>query len=103
MCAGSWLVAPTLKRMKDLRPWWAQWRDVYFQLMTLACGIDMLDAPSHLRVYTDGDHSFMDSDIKGEFECVEEQLWAFRNGLTDIAFTLCVSAPRYRRSRTAKR
>lgn len=62
--------------------WWAEWREVYFNLMTLACPLNQWEEPSgYKRIYSDGNFSFRESEIKGNFDEVEEQLWALRNRL----------------------
>lgn len=43
------------------------------------------------RIYSDGDRSFRERDIAGNFDEVEEALWAFRNGLTDISYVLKIN------------
>lgn len=61
--------------------WWSLYRSWYFHLSTLGCSVDQLDAPAHKRVYSDGERSFLESEIKGHFDEVEEALFAVRNGL----------------------
>ena len=73
--------------------WWSEWRAVYFELMTLATASPW-EAPPGGRVYTDGDHTFYEDDIKGNFDEVEEQLWAFRNGLSDLWITITIKSRR---------
>lgn len=76
--------------------WWAEWRSVYFELMTLSTAAPWDPPKGHKhRVYSDGDHSFYEKDIAGNFNQVEEALWAFRNGLSDIVYTIEISEPRY--------
>lgn len=48
------------------------------------------------RVYSDGNFTFREKDIKGNFNEVEEQLWAFRNGLSDIVFEINIRSPKRR-------
>ena len=62
--------------------WWSEWRDVYFQLMTLATSAPWDPPKGHkYRVYSDGTRSFRERDIAGNFDEVEEALWALRHGL----------------------
>lgn len=62
--------------------WWSEWREVYFTLMTLACPLNQWEEPSGCkRIYSDGNRSFYEKDIAGNFDEVEEALWALRNGL----------------------
>ncbi len=69
--------------------WWSEYRDAWFQLTTLGTAADWNPPKHHKhRIYTDGTHSFREKDIAGNFDEVEEQLWAYRNGLTDIVFTI---------------
>lgn len=89
--------------MRDLRPWWAQWREVYFKLSTLSCALDQIDAPAHKRIYGSGDFEFLESEIAGHYDEIEEQLWAFRNGLSDIAFTIEIKLRRKPRANLRKR
>ncbi len=61
--------------------------------MTLATAAPWDPPKGHKhRVYSDGTHSFRDKDIAGNFDEVEEQLWAFRNGLADIGFVIKIEA-----------
>ncbi len=83
--------------------WLGQYRDWYFQLMTLSTAAPWDTPKGKKRVYTDGDHSFYEKDIKGNFDCLEEQLWAFRNGLTDIAFTITIRTQKQSQPRGEKR
>lgn len=71
--------------------WWSEYRNWYYNLSTLGCAMDQIDAPRHKRVYSDGDHSFRESDIAGNFDEIEEQLWAFRNGLSNVVYDLKLS------------
>ncbi len=67
---------------------WSEWRAVYFELMTLSTAAPWDTPKGKRRVYTDGDHSFREDEIAGNFDEVEEALWAYRNGLSDIGFTV---------------
>lgn len=61
--------------------WWSEWRNLYFELMTLSTAAPWDPPKGHAhRVYSDGSRSFREKDIAGNFDCVEEQLWAIRNG-----------------------
>ena len=64
--------------------WWSEWREVYFQLSTL--GTPDWEKPEAQRKYNSGDFTFTHREIDGHDDEIEEQLWAFRRGLTDIAF-----------------
>lgn len=62
--------------------WWSEWREVYFHLMTLSTAAPWDPPKGHRhRVYSDGTFSFHESELKGNFDEVEEQLFAVRNGL----------------------
>lgn len=58
--------------------WWSEWRNLYFELMTLTTAAPW-DAPGGPRIYSDGDISFTADEIGGNFDEIEEQLWAIRN------------------------
>lgn len=62
--------------------WWSEWREVYFQLMTLSTSAPWDPPAGHRhRVYSDGTLSFHESELAGNFDEVEEQLWAIRRDL----------------------
>jgi len=67
--------------MKDNRPWWVQWREVYFQLSTLATPAPWDEPRGNRRICSDGTFSFHESEIAGNFDEIEESLFAVRNGL----------------------
>lgn len=65
--------------------WWSEWRDVYFNLMTLSTPAPWdlpAGAPCVFSSSSEG-LSFYESDLKGNFDEAEEQLWAIRRGLSD--------------------
>ena len=69
----------------------------YFNLSTLGTSAPWDTPKGKKRVYSDGDHSFYEKDIKGNFDELEESLWAYRNGLTDLAYIIEISIPRKKR------
>ena len=82
------------------RLWWEEYREAWFKLTTLAAPLDWNPPKGHkARIYTDGDFAFHESQIKGEFGPVEEQLWAFRNGLSDIVFEITIPDKRSKKAR----
>lgn len=42
-------------------------------------------------VFSSGGFSFRESEIKGHFDEIEEQLWAFRSGLSNVVYDLILS------------
>lgn len=71
--------------------WWSEYRDWYFNLLTLGTSAPWDTPKGKRRVYTDGDHSFYEKDIAGNFDCVEEQLWAFRHGLSNVVYEIKIT------------
>lgn len=61
--------------------WWSLYREWFFRLSTLATSAPWDNPKGKLRVYTDGDFSFHESEIADNFDEVEEALWALRRGL----------------------
>ena len=62
--------------------WWAEYREWYFELATLATSAPWDPPKGHKqRIYSDGTFSFREDDIGGQFDYLEEQLWAERRGL----------------------
>ncbi len=75
--------------------WWRLGLNTGLNLMSLTTAATWDPPKGHKhRVYSDGTFSFRESEIAGNFDCVEEQLWAFRNGLSNIVFALTIKAPR---------
>lgn len=75
--------------------WWSDYRRAWFALTTLV-------TPWRRRgpkIYHSGDFRFRAKEIDGHFDEIEEQLWAFRNGLSNIMFTIKISLPRCRRKK----
>ncbi len=60
--------------------WWSEWRDVYFQLMSLSTEHGF-HVPKGGRIWSAGKMAFLNKEIKGHFDELEEQLWAMRQGL----------------------
>lgn len=62
--------------------WWSEYRDCCFHLSTLTTTApwDLPKGHKH-KIYSDGDRSFREKDIAGNFDEVEEQLWAVRRNL----------------------
>lgn len=78
--------------------WWSAYRDWYFALSTLATSAPWDPPKGHRhRVYSDGDFSFHESEIAGNFDELEEALWAFRRGLSDVVFEMTISIPKLRK------
>lgn len=62
--------------------WWSTYRYWYFALSTLGTGAPWDPPKGHgHRIYSDGTRSFREKDIAGNFDEVEEALWAIRCGL----------------------
>lgn len=59
--------------------WWSEWREVYFELMKLACPVNEWEGKCD--IYTDGTHSFKKREVYSNGNEIEEQLWAIRQGL----------------------
>lgn len=79
--------------------WWSEWRAVYFELMTLSTTAPWDPPKGHKhRVYGDGNFEFHESEIAGHFDEVEEQLWAFRHGLSNVVFELKITRKAARRN-----
>jgi len=60
--------------------WWSLHRDWFFTLATLGTASPW-DKPKGWAIYTSGKFSFYESEIDGNFDEVEEQLYAIRNRL----------------------
>lgn len=61
--------------------WWSEWRVLYFELSTLGTAAAW-DTPIEAhRIYSDGSRSFHEKEIGGQFDELEEQLWAIRHNL----------------------
>lgn len=75
--------------------WWRIGLDTGLNLMTLTTSAPWDLPGSHKnRIYSDGDRSFHERDIAGNFDEVEEALWAFRNGLTDLSYIITIKMPK---------
>ena len=81
------------------RVWWAVYRDWYFSLSTLGTSAPWDTPKGKRRVYTDGTFSFHESEIAGNFDEIEEALFAFRNGLSDVVFEMTIHIPKRIKSR----
>ena len=77
--------------------WWSEWRDLYFELATLGTSSPWDIPKGGKRIYSDGNFSFTEKEIGGQYDYLEEQLWSFRNGLSDISLHIEVDIPRRRK------
>lgn len=78
--------------------WWSLYRSWYFTLSTLGTAAPWDPPKGHAhRIYASDDFEFHESEIEGHFDEIEEQLWAYRNGLSNIVFTITVRPKRPRR------
>ncbi len=71
--------------------WWAIYRDWYFTLSTLGTTAPWDTPKGKRRIYTDGTFSFHESEIAGNFDELEEALWAFHHGLSNIVYTIKIN------------
>lgn len=71
--------------------WWSVHRWWFFSLSTLATSAPWDTPKGKKRVYSDGTFSFHESEIEGNFDELEEALWAFRHGLSNVVYDLTLS------------
>lgn len=77
--------------------WWSEYRHGCFALTTLSTPAPWDQKKGKPVVFSSGGFSFTMNEIKGHFDEVEEALWAFRNGLSNIVFEIKISPRRYRK------
>lgn len=77
--------------MKDSRLWWRIGLDTGLALMTLGTSAPWDTPKGKPRVYRSDGFEFHESEIKGHYDEIEEALFAFRNGLSDVVFEIKIS------------